>query len=221
MSGSWLRVPFAGTLGASHRAAPSLGVRAALVRPAGRDAVQPAVTESERPGCPPVQRVRDERAEVPERRTPRWGVPASGVTASRPKAGRTPWPRGAPDVRLLAPIATRSLSVMIADTIRERYLRDPLPIRLGGLAADLARIASWVDNPKNHLAVAGLLEESKYFCEWAAPDAPLDVQAVLAEVQIQLACWHRAWLQGQSPPQLSAEARRWSDHLLQLSGLLD
>ena len=110
---------------------------------------------------------------------------------------------------------------MISTTIRDRYLQDPLPIRLGGLAADLARIASWADNPKNHRAVAGLLEESKYFCEWAAPDAPLEVQEALAEVQLQLAIWHRRWLNGESDPRMQEDARRWSDHLLRLSGLLD
>ena len=33
------------------------------------------------------------------------------------------------------------------DTVRERYLRDPLPVRLGGLAANLSRIASFARNP--------------------------------------------------------------------------
>ena len=108
---------------------------------------------------------------------------------------------------------------MISATIRDRYLQDPLPIRLGGLAADLARIASWADNPKNHRAVAGLLEESKYFCEWAAPDAPLDVQEALAEVQLQLAIWHRRWLDGEADPRMQATAQQWSDRFLDLSGL--
>ena len=46
---------------------------------------------------------------------------------------------------------------MVSSRIRERYLRDPLPIRLGGLAADVARIASCAENPKNHEAVNSLL----------------------------------------------------------------
>ncbi len=108
---------------------------------------------------------------------------------------------------------------MIPTAIRDRYLQDPLPIRLGGLAADLARIASWADNPKNHRAVASLLEEGKYFCEWAAPDAPFEIQEVLAEVQLQLACWHRRWLSGEPDPRMPEEAQRWSDRLLELSGL--
>ena len=108
---------------------------------------------------------------------------------------------------------------MMASAIRERYLRDPLPIRLGGLAADMARIASWSENAANRAVVASLLEEGKYFAEWAAPEAPINVQAVLADVQIQLAYWHRRWLAGQAEPRMRNDAQHWSDELLALSGL--
>lgn len=109
---------------------------------------------------------------------------------------------------------------MVSDAIRERYLRDPLPIRLGGLAADLVRIASCVDNPKNRDVVTMLLDEGKFFAEWTAPEAPLEIQAALAEVQVLLACWQRRWVVGRPEPLMREQARRWSDHLLELSGLL-
>lgn len=109
---------------------------------------------------------------------------------------------------------------MVSTSVRERYLRDPLPVRLGGLAADLARIASFSENPKNREAVMSLLEEGKYFAEWTAPDASMDIQAVLAEVQVQLALWQRVWLAGRSEAFMRVEAQRWSDRLLELSGLL-
>ena len=108
---------------------------------------------------------------------------------------------------------------MVSHAIRERYLRDTLPIRLGGLAADLARIVSFAENPMNHDAVTSLLEEGKYFAEWAAPDAPVDVQEALAQVQASLAVWHRRWLSGRPEPLMRQEAHRWSDRLLELSGL--
>ena len=109
---------------------------------------------------------------------------------------------------------------MVSETIRQRFLRDPLPGRLGALAADLARIASFAENPKNQRAVASLLEEGKWFAEWAAPEAPLETQAVLAETQRALAIWERGWLNGSPVPTMSADARRKSDELLALSGLL-
>ena len=108
---------------------------------------------------------------------------------------------------------------MVSQAVRDRYLRDPLPIRLGGLAADLARIASCAENPKNRDAVESLLEEGKYFAEWAAAEAPLPVQEALVDVQIMLALWQRRWSAGQYDPLMREEAQRWSAQLLELSGL--
>ncbi len=108
---------------------------------------------------------------------------------------------------------------MVSGAIRERYLRDALPIRLGGLAADLARVASFAENPQNRDAVASLLEESKYFAEWTAFEATLDVQAALAQAQIAVAVWHRRWLLGEPQPDMRREAKQWSERLLTLAGL--
>lgn len=109
---------------------------------------------------------------------------------------------------------------MVSEQVRQRFVRDPLPVRLGGLAADLARIASFAENPLNRHAVASLLEEGKYFAEWTAPDAPLDTQALLAEVQVVLAMWERRWLHEQPVPTMRGEAARRSDELLALAGLV-
>ncbi len=110
---------------------------------------------------------------------------------------------------------------MISEQIRERFLQDPLPIRLGGLAADLARISSFSENPSNRQAVASLLEEGKCFAEWAAPSAPLETQAVLAEIQVMLAVWQRRWANGLPIPDLHAEADRRAEQLLAIAGLVE
>ena len=109
---------------------------------------------------------------------------------------------------------------MISEQIHQRYLHDPLPIRLGGLAADLARIASCADNPKNHEAVAYLLEEGKHFAEWTAADAPLETQVVLAEIQLELAHWERSWLRGEPIQEMQERAEQRSEELLKLAGLI-
>ena len=109
---------------------------------------------------------------------------------------------------------------MIPDRIRERYLRDPLDRRLGGLAADLARIASSSRNPKNHDAVAYLLDEGKHFAEWTVPGAPVETQAVLAEIQLELALWERAWHRGEMAIEMQERAERRSEELLKLAGLV-
>ena len=108
---------------------------------------------------------------------------------------------------------------MVSEHIRQRFLRDPLPIRLGGLAADLARIASFADDPGNYRVVASLLEEGKHFAEWAAPDAPPQTQVVLAEVQLALAVWQHRWLNRTPDHTMRTDAQRKSDELLALAGL--
>lgn len=109
---------------------------------------------------------------------------------------------------------------MVPEKIRERFFRDPLPRRLGSLAADLARVASFAQDPQDHEAVASLLEEGKHFAEWAALEAPLETQAVLAEIQIVLAVWERRWLKGTPDPSMRTEAQSKSDELLALAGLV-
>ncbi|MFZ5921928.1 MAG: hypothetical protein ACOYY3_12815 [Chloroflexota bacterium] len=82
--------------------------------------------------------------------------------------------------------------------IRERYLCDPLPVRLGGLAANLSRIKSFANNEKNKALVESLIDESKHFIEWTAREAEIETAAKLVELQVELALWHikldKTWL---------------------------
>ena len=113
---------------------------------------------------------------------------------------------------------------MIRPGVRERFLRDPLPIRLGGLAADLARISSFSDDDRHSNAVLGLLEESKFFIEWTGPAAPPEVGAELASIQVQLALWQvrwdRLWPDPQARQAMADQAALWSRRILDMSGLL-
>ena len=108
---------------------------------------------------------------------------------------------------------------------RTRYLRDPLPIRLGGLASNLARIKSSVPNPINHDITIGVLDESKHFIEWTAAEADVDTAAELVELQLQLVRWQRTWATIWPDPikrqEVSEIAKHWSDRVLEMSGLLD
>lgn len=64
---------------------------------------------------------------------------------------------------------------------RTRYLRDAVPVRLGGLAADLARIGSTSVNPANSRVVEVLLEEARRFIEWTAEELDPDTAGHLRE----------------------------------------
>jgi hypothetical protein len=108
--------------------------------------------------------------------------------------------------------------------MRARYVRDPLPMRLGGLAADLARIASFSQNPANLAPVADLMREAAHFIEWCAPESDLESQVTLLELQRHLARW-RVRLPQRFPDQawrgqVIAETRQWSQRVLEMSGLL-
>ena len=111
------------------------------------------------------------------------------------------------------------------DEIRNRYLREPFSRRLGHLASDLMRIAGFLDNAKNRKVVMDILEESKFFIEWAAPDAPAHIQELFSEMQSRLALWHRHLLMMREDSgeieELTKSARRWSMQLIQFSGLVD
>ena len=111
------------------------------------------------------------------------------------------------------------------DERRERYLRDPLPIRLGGLAANLARVSSISNNPANSLAAFSLIEESKYFIEWTAAESQIETAAELVNLQIKLALWERTlaadWMNDETRSEIGRTAKVLSNDVLQRSGLLD
>jgi len=108
--------------------------------------------------------------------------------------------------------------------IQEWYVRDELPIRLGGLAANLARIKSFSSPTANREAVEGLIDENKFLIEWTAPEADIDTAAELVELQIQLAVWQRSWASIWADTvqrmQVAEQSRIWSERVLDMSGLL-
>lgn len=108
---------------------------------------------------------------------------------------------------------------------RERFLRDPQPIRLGGISANLARINSFADRDAHRETVRNVIEDSEYLIEWAGPDLELEVQVELVELQLQLARWYLGWSAIWVDPvqrnHMREYAQKWSDRLLDLSGLLN
>jgi hypothetical protein len=108
--------------------------------------------------------------------------------------------------------------------IQERYMRDELPVRLGGLAANLSRIKSFSANEASRETVASLIDESKMFIEWTAAQAEINTAAVMVNVQVQLALWQIHWEHIWSDPaqrkQIAEQSGIWSKQILELSGLL-
>jgi len=105
-----------------------------------------------------------------------------------------------------------------------RYLRDPLPVRLAGLAADFARIASSARYEDGAANVADMLEEAQYFIEWTAAELDPDLAGELVDIQRMVALWRKTWPEAQKSVTqrtlLSVQAKKWSDQVLDYSGLL-
>ncbi len=108
---------------------------------------------------------------------------------------------------------------------RARYVSDSIPRRLGALAADLARVASSARRAEATESVALMLDESRYFIEWVAAETEPEVGAELVDIQIMLTLWRSAWPEAARHPNqrtlLSFQAKKWSDQVLDYSGLLN
>lgn len=110
---------------------------------------------------------------------------------------------------------------MSIEKLRERMLRDPLPIRLGNFASALARLASWSAEPINEPVAQSVFEEAKCFAECAAPEATPEMQQALAETQETLNTWELVRKKGEPIAPLRSEIEKRSEKLLELSGILD
>ncbi len=111
------------------------------------------------------------------------------------------------------------------DKLRLRYLREPVPVRLGGLAANLARVASFSKHHDHQDVVASILHESKWFIEWTAPELDIQKSAELVKLQIQLALWGlqspNNWNDENWRLTLATKSKQWSQFILENSGLLN
>lgn len=107
---------------------------------------------------------------------------------------------------------------------KKRYLQDSLAIRLGGLAANLARVKSFSRNVANEEAVFSLFEESKHFIEWTARDTEIETAVELIELQLQIAIWQRQWQQiwndEKSRNMIAQNSADWSKKILGTAGLI-
>ncbi len=111
------------------------------------------------------------------------------------------------------------------EKLRERFLRDPLPRRLGGLAATLGRISSSARKSSDPNIVSNLLDEAKHLIEWTAADTEPETAAELVRMQTLLTLWQKAWTDASKNPQqrllLSIQAKDWSDKAVDFSGLVE
>jgi len=108
--------------------------------------------------------------------------------------------------------------------LHERFMRDPIPQRLGGLSATLGRIASSARESSDPAQVASLLDEAKHLIEWTAADTDPEIAAELVAMQRLIVLWQKAWVKIEATTEqrtlLAAQAKHWSDQALEFSGLI-
>lgn len=109
--------------------------------------------------------------------------------------------------------------------LRERFLREPFPPRMGELASALASARSFSDHPEHREIVKLFLDEIAHYAEWLIPEAAPNLQAELNELQRLLTHWRENWQAIWDDPaeraSVAAQAGAWSQKMLERSGLLD
>jgi hypothetical protein len=114
--------------------------------------------------------------------------------------------------------------VINQEKLRQRFLRDPLPARLGGLSATLARISSSAREAADPAIVAQLLDEAKHLIEWTAAEAEPEIAAELVQTQRLITLWQKTWPSTHKDIHqralLSTQAKDWSDKTVAFSGLI-
>ena len=105
----------------------------------------------------------------------------------------------------------------------ERFMRDPIEQRLGGLSATLGRISSSARQSSNPVQVANLLDEAKHLIEWTAADTDPEIAEQLVAMQRLIVLWQKTWPKAEATKEqrtlLATQAKQWSDQTLDFSGL--
>jgi hypothetical protein len=101
--------------------------------------------------------------------------------------------------------------------MRDRYLRDRAPVRMGNLASSLLRLSQWVKKRHREEAIIDLMREIAWFMEWCGDLASPE----LADMQREICHWRRVWPVEQARSILAFRALQMSNRILEWSGLLE
>lgn len=108
------------------------------------------------------------------------------------------------------------------ESIKKRLMREKPKRRLGHLAADLLRIANFIESGSANEAKP-IFRESKWFAEWIAPETDLKTQRLLADAQSFLAYQELDWSNwittSEAISNTASTVRIWSNELLKHSGI--
>lgn len=103
------------------------------------------------------------------------------------------------------------------ESIRQRYVAMPASTRMGHLASDLLRLTRWLRTRRDDKDVLDLMTRIASMMEWN----PEHASEELADMQREVCYWRRLWPLEPARGLLAFRARRMSDRVLELSGLLE
>ena len=101
--------------------------------------------------------------------------------------------------------------------MRERFMRDDGPVRMGNLASDLLRLSKWVQMGHDDEAIVDLMRQIAWLMEWMGDFASPD----LADMQREICRWRRVWPIERASHVLALRASQMSNRILEGSGLLE
>lgn len=104
------------------------------------------------------------------------------------------------------------------------FIKESPARQLGALAATLGRIASSAEKAARSKAIIPMLEECIQFIEWTISDQNDVTKKELNDLSMMLKLWHDSWeyTKENEPLRtlLALQAKKWSDQVLEFSGLL-
>ena len=100
--------------------------------------------------------------------------------------------------------------------MRERFIRDDGPVRMGNLASNLLRLSKWVQMGHDDEAIVDLMRQIAWLMEWMGDFASPE----LADMQREICRWRRVWPVERVSHILALRSAQMSNRILELSGLL-
>ena len=109
--------------------------------------------------------------------------------------------------------------------IRERFLQDALPVRLGELSSSLSEAKHIADSGVHEKAAIHFIDVVAHYSDWGFPDADSTLQYELNELQQFIAQvkqnWQSVWENPAERSAIGASFADWSQKMLDRSGLLN
>jgi len=107
----------------------------------------------------------------------------------------------------------------------DSFIKESPARQLGALAATLGRIASSAEKTARTKAIIPMLDECLQFIEWTVSSQPDKAEKELVEISIMLKLWRDSWEYAQANELLrallSVQSKKWSEQILESSGLLN